>query len=215
MAHILSSCKVALAQGRYRWRHDKVLSTIASILEVERRKKRHVEAKRAPVMAFVREGEKSRRPATERAASSILQKARAWELKVDLGRRLHFPSVVQTNLRPDAVLWSEEGKKIILIELTVPWEERCEEAHERKASKYHDLLQCCREKGWQSWLFPVEVGCRGFPAQSTWKLLTALGITGRARKNAVRSIGETAEAASCWVWRKREEVSWKPGGADE
>ncbi|XP_078587744.1 uncharacterized protein LOC144868686 [Branchiostoma floridae x Branchiostoma japonicum] len=214
MAHILSSCKVALAQGRYRWRHDKVLSTIASILEVERRKKRHVEAKRAPVMAFVREGEKSRRPATERAASSILQKARAWELKVDLGRRLHFPSVVQTNLRPDAVLWSEEGKKIILIELTVPWEERCEEAHERKASKYHDLLQCCREKGWQSWLFPVEVGCRAFPAQSTWKLLTALGITGRARKNAVRSIGETAEAASCWVWRKREEVSWKPGGAD-
>ncbi|XP_015240280.1 PREDICTED: uncharacterized protein LOC107091067 [Cyprinodon variegatus] len=29
MAHILSGCKIALAQGRYRWRHDKVLMTLA------------------------------------------------------------------------------------------------------------------------------------------------------------------------------------------
>jgi len=212
MAHILSSCKVALSQGRYRWRHDKVLSTLASILEVERRKKRQVETRHMPAIAFLKEGEKSR-PAAARVATSILQKASSWEMRVDLGRRLHFP-VVQTNLRPDMVIWSEERKKIIVIELTVPWEERCEEAHERKASKYQELLQSCKEKGWQSWLFPVEVGCRGFPAQSTWKLLTAVGVTGRARKTAVHRIGEAAEAASCWLWKTREEAGWKPGGAD-
>ena len=39
-------------------------------------------------------------------------------------------------------------------------------------------------------------------------------IRGRAREDAVRRIaGEAATgAASCW---RREEVGWKPGGADE
>ena len=54
------------------------------------------------------------------------------------------------------VLWSEEAKKIILIELTVPWEEGCEQAFERESAKYQDLLHDCRGKGWQAWLFPVE-----------------------------------------------------------
>ncbi|XP_066299893.1 uncharacterized protein [Branchiostoma lanceolatum] len=214
MAHILSGCKTALTQGRYRWRHDKVLSTIASILEVERKKKRNVETRRGPVITFVREGEKSRPATAARAGNSILQKAKSWDLRVDLGRRLHFPSVVHTRLRPDAVLWSEEGKKIVLIELTVPWEERCEEAYERKKNKYQDLLQECRDKGWQAWLFPIEIGCRGFPAQSVWKMMTALGIAGKDRKTAIRRMGEAAERASCWLWNRREEVCWKPGGAD-
>jgi hypothetical protein len=68
------------------------------------------------------------------------------------------------------VLWSETGKKIIFIELTVPWEEGCEEAHERKLSKYQELLESCRAKKWSAWLFPVEVGARGFPARSAWSL---------------------------------------------
>jgi len=33
----------------------------------------------------------------------------------------------------------------------------------RKANKYHDLVQQCREKEWQARSFPVEAGCRGFP----------------------------------------------------
>lgn len=40
MAPILSGCKTALTQGRYRWRHDKVLMTLANTLEQERSKKR-------------------------------------------------------------------------------------------------------------------------------------------------------------------------------
>ena len=58
------------------------------------------------------------------------------------------------------VLWSEEEKKIIL------WEDRCEEASERKAIKYQDLVEQCRDKGWQAWLFLVEVSCIGYLAQS-------------------------------------------------
>lgn len=96
-------------------------------------------------------------------------------MSVDLGRRLQFLEVVQTTL-PDIVLWSTKDQKIILIKLTVPWEEGCKEAHERNSSKYQSLAQDFRDKGWQVWLFPVEIGCRGFKAQSARHLLSALGL---------------------------------------
>lgn len=147
----------------------------------------------------------------KRARTNILQGAQGWEMSADLGRKPTFPPVVQNTLRPDIVIWSGQAKKIILVELTVPWEEGCDEAHERKSLKYQDLIMECREKGWQAWLFPMEVGCRGFPAQSVWLVLTTLGVAGRDRKAAVRRIGEAAERASCWLWFKREEEGWRPG----
>ena len=136
-------------------------------------------------------------------------------MRVDVGRRLQFPEVVQTTLRPDIVLWSTKDQKIILVELTVPWEEGCEVAHERKALKYQPLIQDCRDKGWQAWLFPVEVGCRGFPAKSAWRLMSALGVDERSKKQAARRMGEEAERASCWIWSKREEESWRPGAGGQ
>jgi hypothetical protein len=39
-------------------------------------------------------------------------------MEVDLSKKLVFPSIVQTNLRPDIVLLSDKGKKLIMIELT-------------------------------------------------------------------------------------------------
>ncbi|GAA6111674.1 uncharacterized protein LOC122132692, partial [Tachysurus ichikawai] len=105
-----------------------------------------------------------------------------------------------------------EGRKIILVELTVPWEEGYEKAAERKRAKYQQLVEGCRDKGWTCWLMTVEVGCHGFPAQSVWNLLTKVGLRGRLRKAAVRKLGEAAERACCWLWHKREDTSWKLGG---
>lgn len=50
-------------------------------------------------------------------------------------------------------------------------------------------------RGWQAWLFPVQVGCRGFPAQSEWNTVTAFGITGRDKKAAIHRLEEAAERA--------------------
>ena len=119
---------------------------------------------------------------------SIIGLASDWKMAADLDKKLVFPSVVPTTLRPDIVIWSEGEKAIILIELTVPWETRCDEAHERKSAKYAHLIEECKEKGWKSWLFPVEIGTRGFPAQSLWKLLTALGMGGKDMKNSGQSL---------------------------
>ncbi|XP_064193957.1 uncharacterized protein LOC135256013 [Anguilla rostrata] len=59
-----------------------------------------------------------------------------WQLLVDLERQLKFPNhIAGTTLRPDIVLVSESTKQAVLLELTVPWEDRLEEAVERKLSK--------------------------------------------------------------------------------
>ena len=170
MVHSLSGCQVALTQGRFRWRHDKVLRELADVLEVERRKKRPTDQKPGQIQ-FVRQGEGT---ADKRAPKqkAVLDTGHDWELRVDL----------------DAVLVSQQSKTLVAIELTVPREENCEEARERKSLKYADLVADCKDKGWSVWLFPVEVGCRGFPARSVWKLLTRLGMSGGTHKTTTRRL---------------------------
>ena len=75
--------------------------------------------------------------------------------------------IAVTNYRPDIVLWSQSTRQVILVELTVPWDDRMEEAFESKKAKYQDRVDECREGGWRVWCLPVEVGCRGFVSQST------------------------------------------------
>ena len=84
----------------------------------------------------------------------------------------------------------------------VLWEDKCKEAAERKATKYQNLVQQCRDKGCKAWLFPFEVGCKGFGAQSEWKMITALQIAGREWKTAARRLGEAVERTSCWLWNR-------------
>ena len=160
------------------------------------------------MIQFAKEGQTvKKKPLT---TPSILDEGEQLEMLVDLKKKVVFPNIVQTTLRPDIVIWSEKNKRLAMIELTVPWESRCEEAFERKTAKYADLLAQCRALGWHSWLFPVEVGARGFPAKSLWRLFMAFGVTGKERKRAVARMATAAERASSWLWLKREERSWKP-----
>lgn len=59
---------------------------------------------------------------------------------VDIGWQLVFPSeIAATSLSPDLVLWSSWLKKVYIIELTVPWEDRVDEAFEHKHVRYAEL----------------------------------------------------------------------------
>lgn len=203
LEHILSSCSVALTDGRYTWRHDKVLSPIADALDKCRRKPRRGKGQ-LRFVNFVRAGE----PATEGTVegAGLLGTAGDWQLKADLNGRMQFPpEVAVTNQRPDIVVWSLSTKQAILVELTVPWEERMEEAYERKKSKYQGLVEDCQHRGWKVWCFPVEVGCRGFVGQSMWRAMRVIGIIGADRRQLISCLCKEAEMASLWLWRKREE----------
>ncbi|XP_050960924.1 uncharacterized protein LOC127162191, partial [Labeo rohita] len=120
--------------------------------------------------------------------------------------RVETPACPQcSTLRPDIILVSEATRQLILLELTVPWEERMEEAQERKRGKYQELVEQCRINGWRTRCMPVEVGSRGFASHTLSKAYGTLGITGVNRRRAISNNVEAVEKASRWLWLKRGE----------
>jgi len=73
-------------------------------------------------------------PTSNAKKQGILQQASDWTLQADLDKKLQFPDIVQTSLRPDIVIQSTAIKQLVIVELTVPWEERCQSEYELKKS---------------------------------------------------------------------------------
>ena len=208
LTHILSGCEVALGQGRYTWRHNQVLRQIALCVDAKRINHnnhfRRVEKK----IQFVKAGDK-RTPTPIRLSDSYLDGANDWELKTDLDGNLKFPrQIADTNLRPDMFLLSESTKKIGLIELTVPSEERVEVSGEIKKARYEPLQELGKVKGWNVHLWAVEVGFRGFPAASMASFLKDLGIAGGERNRHLKKIGEEAMISSRRIWNWSHFTQW-------
>ena len=84
------------------------------------------------------------------------------------------------------MLSSQKAKTVVMSELTVPWEDHIEEANERKRLKYDKLGELCTSKGWAARCLPVEVGVRGFPAQSVHYLLSVFGVKGQLLRISVK-----------------------------
>ena len=90
-------------------------------------------------------------------------------------------NIVVSNLRPDMTLLDREGRKIILGELTVPWEESIGKTQQRKLNRFEELSVQIGERGWKPvevTPFKVEVGCRGFPAVSVGRFPKVSGVEG-------------------------------------
>ena len=109
----------------------------------------------------------------------------AW-LQLTLGRQLNISThIIQSSLRPDLILISEATRQLTLLELTVTWEKRKDEAQERKRAKYQELMVDCSKNGWRLRCMPVEVVSRGFAGHSLSKAYEALGIKGPSMSRAM------------------------------
>nr|BAC82598.1 reverse transcriptase [Takifugu rubripes] len=206
--HILSCCPKASGDGRYRWCHDQVLRTLADTVSAAINNCKYQNTPKQSI-TFVRAGEKAQQQPS--SFGGLLTTARHWKLQVDLGRQLNFPEHISaTSLCPDMVLTSESMKQVVLVELTVPWEDRLEEANERKRAKYANLVIECQNNGWKARCEPVEVGCRGFAGQSLPRTLKLLGVKGQLCRRAIKTIVEAAEKASRWLWIRRGDP-WSSG----
>lgn len=82
------------------------------------------------------------------------------------------------------------------------WEE---EPHKRKALKYLEVVQECKDKGLQVWLLPAEIGCRGFGlagqiSKASWRKGRNKQLTGCRRRQrkpfAGYGIGKRKEVGS-------------------
>ena len=60
--------------------------------------------------------------------------------------------------------------------------------------------QCVRN-GWITNVFPIEVGCRGFMANSTSVFLTNLGLPPSDKRKYMEKIQDKALTASAWIWK--------------
>ena len=206
--HILSGCIVALKQGRYRWRHDQVLRQIAVFVDAKRKNHNSQTRREEKKIKFVRAGEK-RAPTQNSLSDSYLDGANDWILAADLDGNLKFPKqVADTNQRPDMILSSESTKRMGLIELTVPSEDRVEVSGELKKAKYAPLQEQGKVKGWNVHVWAVEVGCKGFPAASMASFLKDIGIAGGERNRQLKKIGEEAMNSSRRVWNWSHFTQW-------
>ena len=65
-----------------------------------------------------------------------------------------------------------------------------------------------RNRGWSVHLFAVEVGARGYTAQSLTACLRALGFRNRPLSSCLSDAGDEALCSSFWIWFLREKEVW-------
>ena len=184
LRHLLSNCHMSL--GRYTWRHNQVL--------------REIEKCASDRCEYANEGGENTAKCKRK---QCLYNSGEWQLSCDLNEQMTFPPhIALTTQRPDMVIWSDKLKTVILMELTVPWEENFSHAHERKLDRYEQLSAQCKDNGWQCEVFAVEVGCRGFIGKSVMKFLQRIGIDGQRLRRTTKSIANIAEISSAWIWNQ-------------
>jgi hypothetical protein len=201
LEHVLCGCKVALSEGRYTWRHNKVLEVMVEAVKMTTGLKSGGRTDSRPIQ-FIGAGGGKLGPPKKRNEASGNQ----WEILVDLEKRLVFPQdIVVTTQRPDMVLQDAVQRRLMIVELTVPWEANVQESHQRKKLRYEELRLACELKGWRTRCYAVEVGCRGFAGLSLRKFYQELGLEGKDLRNTLAKAAECAERASAWLWLKRNE----------
>ena len=148
---------------------------------------------------------------------AVLAQASDWRLKFDLDapvygqhKRPTFPvEIVATTKMPDGIIWSASAKKVVWIELTCPWEENMSEWHFKKKSNYNQLKIDCEAQGWTVHDLCVEVGCRGYVAQSFQYMCKVLGFTKSEAKQLKQTLEQTAMVCSYLIFVHRYKRQWE------
>ena len=208
--HVLSSCKVALSQGRYTWRHNQVLKEIVyAITDHLSSATGYTTSSEAPATFYSAGGSKiwpNTTAAYKAQKQNLLDRADDWECSADLPEWKNYPETIrESGMRPDVVLYSQSSKQMILIELTVPYESRMDEANIYKTEKYASLAKSLMEAGFRARVLAIEIGARGFVGASAYTLMKELSISGKKRTRALKSMAEAAEKSSSWIWSRRNE----------
>ena len=209
--HILSSCKVALAQGRYTYRHDRVLREISYWVDEKRKEVNSTPWSKRTGIKFIKAGEKSKPSSIKVQGETFLKTARDWKIQADLPEsRLTVPAeIAATSQRPDIMISSKSTHQLILIELTVPMEGRSEISSQLKAEKYEQgIAEAAGKKGWRTRIYTVEVGCRGYPASSMNRMITELGYIGKQKRDILKKIARIAEESSMMIWKCSQFRQW-------
>jgi potassium voltage-gated channel Eag-related subfamily H protein 8 len=114
-----------------------------------------------------------------------------------------FPQQIAcTDTRPDIVVWDETS--ITIMELTVPFELSIDTAVTRKRSRYSELLNTCKARGYAANLLTVEVGSRGFVHATSFDSLFSVFPANRSEREMLeRDVVRKSIEQSYKIWCKR------------
>ena len=206
--HILSNCQLGL--NRYTWRHDQVLSVLVTAFQrkIDQFNAGNIpKTERRAKIAFHKEGCGSLSKTSKSTTADNRWKGK-WELAADLESFLIFP-LVSTRQRPDIVIWNIKDNIGIILELTVPWEDNIEDAKQRKHERYEELIETCKESGWNVEYYHLAIGARGFIGRTLLNLLKhRFCFTPSELRQVTVEAQQAAEKASLWIWIKRDDPTW-------
>lgn len=208
--HIISNCRHARVQGRYTWRHDSVLLYLQPIIQslIDTANANPERFVIPPIKSnFVRSGKSKSKPKSQRATTLV--GASDWKLIVDFDSKAVFPPQIYCTLqRPDIVIWSDQARKVLLVELTCPAEEGIEAAEIRKVSRYFGLKNACKDRGWSTEILTIEAGARGHVAKSIPRLLKRLGRSSKDINSDCKNISNIVSKCTHTIYLSREVYEW-------
>ena len=127
----------------------------------------------------------------------------------DLHTKLVIPPFLAvTRLRPDLLLYSVKTKICNILELTCCCEENIEECHRKKFEKYNSLSKAVMLNGWETYLFPIEVGARGYCGTSVKSCFSRLGFSGKLLRSLLKSLSLSSIKTSFHIWQSRDSKEW-------
>ena len=220
--HVLTTCKAALAQDRFTWRHNSVLNAVREHLtpQLELINGGQISLTKRRRVCFNREGGQPYNigndvPEPEAVTlADHLALARDWRMLVDLpGSGAPYvaipPEVTPSPLRPDILLLSDEAKAMIILELTCPIEERLDVAHDGKQDKYEHLVADGKARDWKVHVCCFEVGARGVIGAPTRNMFRAFGFCRPKQKQILQTLSDIARRCSYWLFISRHTPLWE------
>ena len=121
--------------------------------------------------------------------------------------------IVLTERKPDLVIINRSTKKVDLVELTVPWDTRTDNAKQRKEKRYDSLVDDIKGEGWTCSHTTLEISSRGIITQRNRSSLIWLCNLAREHKKSkvIATCSKLALLGSYSLWVARHSKDWTPG----
>ena len=124
------------------------------------------------------------------------------------------PSMTVTTLKPDIVVVDETNKKVVIYELTVPFEKNIHTQHKYKSEKYAHFETDI--KTYDTTVVAFEVGARGGLTDENVKRLTSMHKEHLSKhikkKHFLQNIKSLATLSSYYIYTARKHQDWEHTG---
>ena len=182
LLHVLNFCKNSLEQGRFTWRHNNIINYLKEIIS---------------------------HSLTSSNTSAIINA----DLPNTYNGHTTVPtSIATTNLIPDICVYLKELSKVVIIELTVPFETNINKAHENKSNKYAPLMNDIIANGYEVDFFAIEIGSRGYinsENNSSLKKMRKLLKISTPLNKLKNCLSKLAIISSFVIFHAKSEPSWE------